>query len=73
MHNERREQEPFTGCPLSPLPWGMAILPQDTTEGNSAFIHTRWVIRTYLFLGALGHSVIASRCFFGGEAIPTAS
>jgi hypothetical protein len=48
MYNERREQEPFTGCPLSPLPWGMAILLEDTTEGNSDFIHTRWVIRTYL-------------------------
>ena len=52
MYNERREQEPFTGCPLSPLSWGMAILPEGTTEGKSAFIHTRWVIRTYLSSGA---------------------
>jgi hypothetical protein len=51
MYNERREQEPSIGCPLSPLAWGMAILPEGTTEGKSAFIHTRWVIRTYFFPG----------------------
>jgi hypothetical protein len=51
MYNERREQEPLIGCPLSPLPWGMAILPEGTTEGKSSFIHTRWVIRTYFFSG----------------------
>ena len=56
MYNERREQEPFIGRPLSPLPWGMAILPEDTTESKSAFIQTRWVIRTYFSSGVSWNS-----------------